>query len=61
MSFEVCHNTNDLLKCCQKSFKIAVIVSDESGFRMVEDLLSGISFNFTIFDIILYDNERSDA
>lgn len=52
-----CQTRNEVFAAIDQSIRISIIVSCEEGVNFIEELFSGISMNFSICGIIIYDKD----
>ena len=60
-SMEYCRTKEEVFGCVDQSIRTTIIVeADEEGLNFLSHLFSGISFNYSIIGVIIYD-KREDT
>jgi len=56
----LCKTEEDVFKAIRNSIRTTFIVSDKAGYQLILDLMSGISFNHSINNIIILNKNDED-
>ena len=54
---EYCRTPEEVFGCIDQSIRTTLIIDGEEGFNFIKQLFSGISFNYSICGIIIYDKK----
>jgi hypothetical protein len=57
---EYCRTPEEVFGCVDQSIRTTLIIDGEEGLNFIKHLFSGISFNYSICGIIIFDKKYSD-
>ena len=57
---EYCRTPEEVFGCVDQSIRTTLIIDGEEGLNFIKQLFSGISFNYSICGIIIFDKKYSD-